>query len=158
MKKIFFVLFLSLIATNIITAAVMSKPITPHCVVSIQDASFASMMNMLATGLKPTSFTKDWKSKSGAFLSKIRTLDPKDLSGSASTLFEFAKFLKPNVFEDSWKTQKGDFLRGVSQVNSTQDLSKLFSLLLNNISPKSYTKEFKSKADGLKVAAGKLGQ
>ncbi len=120
-------------------------------------SGIGSMLSTLAGGLKPSAFTKEWKEKSKSFLNRMKNQDAKDITGSASALFEFAKYLKPNVFEDTWKTQKGDFLKGISEVKTSADLSRLLSLLLNNISPKFFTKEFKGQVDGLKMAAVKLG-
>lgn len=142
--------------------SVNGKPVIPDTNIAkptqAQESSgIGSMLTTLAGGLKPSAFNKDWKTKSVSFLNRMKNQSNKDLTGSASALFEFAKYLKPDVFEDTWKTQKGEFLNGISEVKTTADLGRLFSLLLNNISPKFYTKEFKGQVDGLKMAVSKLG-
>jgi hypothetical protein len=157
MKKLIGVLFFTIILSATVHAHSRNNLIVLKHETSLQNADFGNLVTMLVNGLKPSAFTKDWKTKSVVFMNKIKTQDSKDLTGSASTLFELAKYLNPNAFEDSWKTQKGAFLNGVSNVKNAGDLSKLFSLLLSNISPKYFTKEFKSQVDSLKMSIGKLG-
>lgn len=123
----------------------------------MQDAGFGNLVTSLANGLKPTAFSKEWKTQSATFLHKMKSQSAIDLTGSASSLFEFYKLLNPKVFVKEWKTEKGTFLKGVSEVKSAEDLSKLFLMLVNGISPNYFTKEFKAKADAFKQSVGQLG-
>lgn len=122
-----------------------------------QEAPFGNLITTLVNGLKPTAFSKDWKTQSASFLQKMKTQDAKDLTGSASALFELYKLLNPKTMSKEWKTEKGAFLHGVSEVKSKEDLSRLLLLLVNNISPTYFTKEFKAQLESFKKTIGSLG-